>query len=378
VTAREIRQRIAPDARVVERAALILRESRRPILVGGLGLLRSDAREEAVTFARDVGALLSTTLLVRGLFQSEHANIGIAGAYSSPVATKLFSEADCIVAVGTSLNSHTTQRGQLFPQARVIQIDARATPPTGNEPYTDCYIQGDAKVTLRALRDSVMSEQRTRAGFTTDAVLERIAGEPIDRTSVELECGRADPRDICRELDALLPATAGVVLDCGHFWSFPIVHMTKWRQPQGYVHGFGAMGGGIPTALGVAVAHSPAPVAVLCGDLGAMMSVHSLATAVRYELPVLVIVMNDAALGAEYHKLRARRADPVIATGPDLDFAAIGESFGCRGATVRGCEELRTAVSEFTAAPNPMVVDVKVSRAVISQQYRRLYFAADD
>jgi thiamine pyrophosphate-dependent acetolactate synthase large subunit-like protein len=87
--------------------------------------------------------------------------------------------------------------------------------------------------------------------------------------------------------------------------------------------------------------------------------------------------LNDEAYGAEYHKLRANHRDPNLSVVVSPDFAGLGRDFGCQGRTARSLDELGAAVDAFLAGKGPMVVDLRISRNVISIPYRRLHFGLD-
>lgn len=372
-------QRLHPDPEALEEAVEVIARAERPVVLGGLGLLAADARDAAVALAHDVDALLATTLPTRGLFHGEPGNAGIAGLFCSPVAGQLFAEADCVVAAGASLSQHTIEEGYLFPSARFIHIDIQPELVMGNQQRADVYVQGDARVTLSMLREGLAQRRGSASrgsGFAT-ASRPRLERGRADWAVYKDEPGRADPREICSVLDEVLDDDVALCMDGGHFWSFPIMHMPKWRWPQVYAYHFGAIGIGFPTALGVAAANAPQATAFVGGDLGTMLNVHELGTLARYALPILVVILNDAALGAEYHKLKAHDYDPMLGTEPDFDFAKIAQAFGVEGSTVTSPEQLHAVVESFNANRRPVVVDVKISREVRSQQYRRLYFAEE-
>jgi thiamine pyrophosphate-dependent acetolactate synthase large subunit-like protein len=108
------------------------------------------------------------------------------------------------------------------------------------------------------------------------------------------------------------------------------------------------------------------------------MHLAELETAVRYDMPLLVVVLNDQALGSEYHKMKAhdRRAD--LATIPTPDLGGVARSFGGRGCLATRVEDVRQAAADWLANKGVMVIDARISRNVITVPYRRLHYARDD
>ena len=107
------------------------------------------------------------------------------------------------------------------------------------------------------------------------------------------------------------------------------------------------------------------------------MHMSELETAARLGVKLLVTVFNDEALGAEYQKFVSKKMDARAATISTPDLGAVAQAFGCRGQLARTLEEVRAGVDEFMAGDGPMLLDIRVSRSVISVPYSRLWFGAD-
>ena len=133
----------------------------------------------------------------------------------------------------------------------------------------------------------------------------------------------------------------------------------------------------MPTAIGAAVALNGAPLAVVDGDASTLMHMQELETAARLGVKLLIAVFNDEALGAEYQKLVSRKMDARAATISTPDLGAVARAFGCRGRQARTLNDVRVGVDEFLAGDGPMLLDIRVSRSVISVPYNRLWFGED-
>jgi thiamine pyrophosphate-dependent acetolactate synthase large subunit-like protein len=108
-----------------------------------------------------------------------------------------------------------------------------------------------------------------------------------------------------------------------------------------------------------------------------MMHLAEFETAVRYNLPLMVVVINDQALGAEYHKMAVKGMNSQLATVASPDLGAVGVALGGRGVLAESLQDIVTAAQEFSAEPGPMLIDVRVSRNVLSIPYRRLHYGVD-
>jgi acetolactate synthase I/II/III large subunit len=175
--------------------------------------------------------------------------------------------------------------------------------------------------------------------------------------------GRIDPRTLSIGLDDLLPRDRTVVVDSGNFMGYPSMFLSV-PDSAGFcfTQAFQSVGLGLAGAVGAAVARPDRLTVAAVGDGGFLMSVAELATAVRLALPLVVVVYNDAAYGAEVHHFGPDGHDLATVTFPDTDLAAIGRGFGCAAVTVRTPAGL-TGVEQWLAGPRdrPLVVDAKVT-----------------
>ena len=319
--------------------------------------------------------MTATSLVAKGAIDGDfHA--GIAGMFSTRAVMELFEEADCVIAVGASLNPHTIEGGLLFPQARIVHINTEQTVLMGNDRLADCYVQGDALVTLQAIDDALSQLFVSKENFRTPAVRKILLNADRDAAEFEIEAGTVDPREASRMIDERLPSDVGVAIGVGHSFAFPVMIMKKPRALHEFVNGFGAIGQTLPTAIGMAVALGK-PFALIEGDGGAMQNIQELDTASRLGLKLLFIILNDEGLGAEYHKLTASGFDQNLASVRSPDFGAVARGFGCRGRVARTLDEVGAGIDEFLAGDGPMVLDVRISRNVVNITYRRMFYGED-
>jgi thiamine pyrophosphate-dependent acetolactate synthase large subunit-like protein len=328
--------------------------------------------------AQRIGAIIVPTLHAKGVLGDDEYYAGIAGLFSTRTLMQLAEEADCVIAFGTSMNNYAVQvRGKsLFPNARVVHVDIAPHLMTGTGAAAECYIQGDALTTAAELDDRLAAKGVAKEGFRTSAVRRALLDAARDPTECEIDPGTVDPRDAARTLDERLPSNVGLVVGDGHFMSFPIMLMKKRRDVHVFSTAFGSIGQGLATGIGAAVA-TRGPILCVEGDGGALQNIQELDTAHRLGLKLLYVVMNDQAYAAEYHKLKVKKLDAALAAVPSPDFGAVARGFGCRGCIARNVEEIAAAVETFMTGEGPMVVDVRVSRNVISIPYRRMHLGQD-
>jgi thiamine pyrophosphate-dependent acetolactate synthase large subunit-like protein len=356
-----------PSDRSVAEVADLLEVASHPAIVAGRGAAISGAREALEALADRVGAILATSALGHGLFAGHPYGVGIAGGFSSSLALKLLSQADVVLAFGASLNHWTVRHGRLFsPEARVAQVDLDGE-MIGALHRVDVGVVGDATATAQAVADELERRGIDKEGFHDEALAGEIArgrsrDEPYeDQGTAE----HVDPRTLSMALDDLMPTERTVATDSGHFLGYPSMYFSV-PDYRGFVfpNAFQSVGLGLASGIGAAVARPDRLCVAAVGDGGALMSLGELETAARYRLPMLVVVYNDSAYGAEVHHFGPEGQPVNIARFPDTDFAALARAAGAEGVTVRKEGDLSLVEDWLMRRDGPLVIDAKVNPEV--------------
>ena len=348
----------APSLAAIDEVATLIAEARRPVIIAGRGAVLAGAREALEALGDAIGAVLATSAMGHGLFAGSPWAVGISGGFASPVAARLIAESDLVLAFGASLTRWTTRDGALIdPVAKVVQIDL--DPDAAHRPV-DVAVVGDAAVTARELVGAGVRG----GGVRSEALAAEIAAgswrdEPYEDVGGD---GFLDPRTLSLALDALLPDDRCVAVDSGHFMGFPPMYL-RVPDPAGFVftQGFQSIGLGLASGMGAAIARPDRLVVACLGDGGALMSLPELETLARLRLPMLVVIYNDAAYGAEVHHFRPQGQPVELVQFPDTDFAALASATGARGLTVRSEEDLAAIEPWLAERDGPLVVDAKIT-----------------
>lgn len=347
---------------VVERFAALLETAEAPVFVAGRGA--RGARRELEQLAGQTGALLATSAVAKGLFAGNPWALDVSGGFASPLAAELIEASDLVVGWGCALNMWTTrQRALVGPGAAVVQVDLDPTAPGRHLPV-DLGVHGD----VAEVADRVRALVTARPGRRTDELRDRIAAEirwrdvPYQDLSTDDEI---DPRTATVLLDDLLPSERVVSVDSGNFMGYPSMLLSV-PDERGFcfTQAYQSIGLGLATAVGAALAQPHRlPVAAL-GDGGALMGISELETVVRLGIPLVVVVYNDAAYGAEVHHFGPGGGDLSLVRFPPTDVAAIARGYGFHAATVRRPTDL-DAVAAWLAGDRsrPLLVDLKVVRS---------------
>ncbi|BBA95529.1 putative acetolactate synthase [Actinacidiphila reveromycinica] len=346
-----------------------LRHAARPVLLAGRGVTAGDAAALVTELAELTGAALATTLPAKGLFDGHPLDLGIAGGLSHPDAEPVFRDADLVLALGSSAGASTTRSGTLFPDARLVRLDVLPAPGAETAP-DDAPVRGEVRATLTLLLDALRDEAPARPWFRPARALPECWSDELAGYAPEPAPGTVDPRHAVLALDPLLPDDAVIVVSNGHCSGFASA-LLRAAAPRSFhlAQGFGSIGQGLTTAVGVALGAPERHVVLVEGDAGFMMHAQDLDTAARAGAHLTTFVLNDEALGTEYHRLGPGPGRGDLAVVPTPGIAGIATAMGAVGRLVTDLAELPDAARDALAA-RTAVVEIRTARAVRSRHLR--------
>ncbi|MFI7612879.1 thiamine pyrophosphate-binding protein [Nonomuraea terrae] len=349
------------DDGTVAELARALAAARRPVFIAGRGARR--ARRELEELGERAGALLATSAVAKGLFRGSPWDLDVSGGFATPLTAELIRGADLIVAWGCALNMWTTRHGTLVsPGTKVVKVDLDPAAFKTHVP-ADLGVTGDVAGVARA----VAGRLTEGPGYRTPQIARRIEAEGRWRVvpyEDESGGGRIDPRTLTIALDDLLPPERIVSVDSGNFMGYPSMFLDV--PDEGgfcFTQAFQSVGLGLATAIGAALARPDrVPVAAL-GDGGAFMGLAELETVVRLRLPMVIVVYDDEAYGAEVHHFGPHDQPLDTVRFPPADLAAMARGHGIPAVTVTRPEDL-SEVGEWARGPldGPLLVHAKVTR----------------
>lgn len=348
-----------------------LRVADRPILLAGRGVRRSGARDAVLRVAEQCGALLGTTLQVRGMFANTPWSIGLIGGYGSARTAEFCAEADLVLGIGARIGHYTSWGNSLFPNAKVIRIDDADLP--ASVPLTPgAVVRGDARLTLQAVSDGFGAP---KSGFRSAATKARLVPTPIP--AFPSPQNGLDPRETARRLSSLLTGDSRLTCGVGHFQGFVVNYMTLPEDIEvEYSTAFGAVGQTLPIALGIGLGTRPSRHVVIEGDGSLMMNIQELDLAASCGVPMILVIWNDGGYGAEAQRLPlyGYPADPATWASPD--FAAIVRAYSGEGVTVHTSEELDDAIAAAEMAKGLYLMDLRISPGIMSETYAKNFTGA--
>ena len=361
--------RCRPEAEALARAADLLRESERPLILAGGGVHISDATDALTRLAEDCGIPVAHTLTGKGAVAcTSDRSAGLFGRYDR-IANAMIAESDCLLVVGCKLGEIATKRYTVpEPGERaLIHLDIVAE-EMGRTLEPDVKLWGDARAGLADLHEALGGGGAGGRSKWLASVPERMktwregARERLESEDVPVHMGR-----LIAELNRAIPPDGHLIADGGFAAHWAGLLYDTHAAGRGFVpdRGFASIGYGLPGAMGAQLARPDAVVVGLTGDGGFNMVLGELETARRMGLGLTVVVVNNAASGyvkALQHLMYGEGAYQSSDLA-ETNYAAVAEAMGCHGVRVEEPAELAAALAAAIAERDrPSVVDVVVTR----------------
>jgi acetolactate synthase-1/2/3 large subunit len=348
----------------IKKAAEILREAERPILLVGGGVILSQAEKEVYRMANLLGAPVVTSLMGKGAFPEEHPlSLGIIGMHGTKAGNYAINDADVVLAIGCRFSDRTTGAIDCFaPEATLIHIDIDPAEIGKNVP-THLPVVGDAREVL----EEILKHLETALKKGKDSPwLEKIREYKKEfETPLESDGVPIHPKQVIKEAMEVLGKEDIAVTEVGQcqIWAG---HYLKRSQARTFLTsgGLGTMGFGFPAALGAKVARPEANVVDFAGDGSFLMNCQELATSVMEEIPVVVLLFNNRYLGMvrQWQELFFKRRYSCVDLGTSPDFLRLAEAFGARGVRVERPGEVAPALREAMGAEVTTILDIQIER----------------
>jgi thiamine pyrophosphate-dependent acetolactate synthase large subunit-like protein len=226
-------------------------------------------------------------------------------------------------------------------------------------------VVGDARLVAEQLLAALPSRPDSEKPFHTAENLARISEFDIALDFEAAHTSRTvDPRALGVELDRLLPRERNLVYDAGNFLGILPYLTVPTPGHLKMTSEFASIGLGFGTALGVAKGRPHVPTVLVVGDGGFLMAMSELETVIREDIPLIIVLMNDCAYGAELHFLAMRKLPVGKSVFPDVDFATVAEAFGFQAYTVRTLDELRALRPVLGKPEGPIFLECKVNAEI--------------
>ncbi|MDA8096533.1 MAG: biosynthetic-type acetolactate synthase large subunit [Desulforudis sp.] len=349
--------RMEAKPELVLAAAKAIAAARRPVIYAGGGIVNSGASPELQRLAGLIMAPVATTLMGLGGFPGDHAlSVGMLGMHGSKYANYAVYESDLLIAVGVRFDDRVTGKVESFaPDAKVIHIDIDPA-EMGKNVRVDIPIAGDVKTVLGQILDVL----EARPDPHWDEKVQAWKREyPLDFRKEGMK-----PQAIIREICDMTEGKSRITTEVGQNQMWTAQYYT-FTQPRSFITsgGLGTMGYGFPAAIGVQIGCPDELVFDIAGDGSIQMNIQELATAVNYELPVNVAILNNSFLGMvrQWQELfYERRYSHTELKNPE--FVKVAEAYGAEGIKITQNAEIRPALEQAIASSKPVFLDFVIDR----------------
>jgi acetolactate synthase-1/2/3 large subunit len=346
------------DPELVARAAMLINQAERPIIVAGHGVLISHAYGELLELAEKTQTPVVTTLLGIGALPTDHyLNLGMTGMHGMASASLAVDKSDLIIAMGMRFDDRVTGRLRDFaPNAKVIHIDIDPSELNKNV-KADVPMVGDLKCVLRQLMPEVEPKVHIDWLRYTDTLRAEHPTTRIRQTDALL------PQFVLQELSQVTQGDSIIVTGVGQhqMWA---AQFCAFNEPNTLITsgGLGSMGYEVPAALGAKVGRPDKTVWSIAGDGGFQMTLCDLATAAENNIDVKFAILNNGSLGMVRQLQDFFYNKDYFATEytANPDFVKLAGAYGIHGIRVTDKDRVSGAIQEAMETPGPVIIDFRI------------------
>ncbi len=346
----------------LELVANAILSAQRPVIYAGGGIIASDASQELIKFAEKISAPVTTTLMAMGAFPSAHKfSLGMLGMHGTYYANHAITACDLLIALGARFDDRVTGDVKKFaPHAKIIHIDIDPA-EIGKRVRVDIPIVGDLKNVLKTLIEKVAQGDRSEWHETIDKWK---SDHPLRYN--QSESGIIKPQFVIEKICELTNGEAIITTEVGQnqMWA---AQFFKYKHPRSFISsgGLGTMGYGFPAAIGAQVAYPDKIVFDIAGDGSIQMNIQELATAMQYNIPVKIAILNNSYLGMvrQWQELFYDKRYSQTNLGSCPDFVLVARAYGAEGIKVTKPEEVEPAIKEAIGNKKTTILDFHVSKS---------------
>ncbi|GAF64120.1 acetolactate synthase catalytic subunit [Bacillus sp. TS-2] len=350
-----------PNRLQIKKVVEAVTESRKPLILAGAGVLHGKAAEELKQYAEQQQIPVTNTLLGLGSFPGEHELfLGMAGMHGTYTANMAIYECDLLINIGARFDDRLTGNLEHFaPNAKVVHIDIDPA-EIGKNVEVDIPVVGNSKQAIEMLLEAD-GEKGEHALWRAD--LKQLKQEYPLWYKQDGEVIK--PQQLIELIHEVTEGEAVVTTDVGQhqMWS---AQYYKFNKPNRWVTsgGLGTMGFGFPAAIGAQFAEPNLPVVAIIGDAGFQMTAQELSILQELNLPVKIVIVNNAALGMvrQWQQLfyGERYSNSLFPIQPD--FVKLASAYDIKGIKVENLSEVKDALKEMMDYDGPVLMDFRVAQ----------------
>ena len=333
-----------------------INKSKRPFIYAGGGIISAEASEELVEFAEKIGAPVSNTLMGKGNIDSEHplytGMIGMHGTKASNIAA---TKCDLFIAIGARFSDRVLARPKDIDNAKIIHIDVDPAEINKNV-KVDTFLIGDAKLILQKLISAV-DEKRNDEWINEIETIK-------EANNIQRESEVLTPEFLFEKLNKMNKGNLIISTEVGQHQMWAAQYF-KFRRPRTFISsgGLGTMGYGLGACIGAQVGKPECKVINIAGDGSFGMNCNEIATAVSNKLPIVMIIMNNNALGMvrQWQTIFYEGRYSQTTLNRQTDFVKLAEAFGAKGYRVTEKSQLEDVLEKALESQEPVLIDYVIN-----------------
>lgn len=340
----------------VNKVIEMIKVSRRPYIMAGGGVIISGASEELKEFAEKVDAPVCDTLMGKGAYDgTSERYTGMIGMHGTKVSNLGVSRSDLVIVVGARFSDRVIGNASKFaPNAKIIHIDIDAAEIDKNIP-ANASIVGDAKEVLTIL-SSKLPTQSNRSWMAEIKDL-------TEKNPVTYDMDHLNGPATIKKIYEITEGNAIITTDVGQHQMWAAQNYT-YKEPRTFLSsgGLGTMGYGVGAAIGAKYGRPDKTVVNIAGDGCFRMNMNEIATAARYKVPIIQVVLNNHVLGMvrQWQNLFYGQRYSNTVLDDSVDFVAVSKALGANASKITSIEEFETEFKKALTADGPTVLDVMI------------------
>jgi acetolactate synthase-1/2/3 large subunit len=365
ISIRSYNPNVNPNRKQLRKAAELIALSRQPVIYAGGGVVSSDSAAALTRLAEEFHLPVTTTLMGLGAFPGDHPNwLGMLGMHGTYTANMAINSCDVLISVGARFDDRVTGRVNAFAsRAKIIHMDIDPTSISKNV-VVDVPIVSDCKPGLEGLIEEVARirdvDWKDKHADWNASLAQMKSTHPLNYAR---NGGAIKPQWVVEKIHELSKGEAIIATEVGQnqMWA---AQFYTYRKPRTLLTsgGLGTMGYGFPAAIGAQFAFPDRLGVDIAGDGSIQMNFQELATAVSYNVPVKIVILNNGYLGMvrQWQELFYKKNYCATCLHTNPDFVALAKAYGAAGFLVDKPEDLESTLQAAFAYPGPVIVDVRV------------------
>jgi acetolactate synthase-1/2/3 large subunit len=353
-----------PHRKQLSEVARLIEEARQPVIFAGGGVLRSGGAAALTRLARRTLIPVTTSLMGLGAFPgSDPLFLGMIGMHGTYAANMSTGDCDLMLAVGVRFDDRVTGKTDLFAsQAKIVHIDIDPTSIRKNV-QVGIPVVGDCRISLELLDEMVADARLAGLADRRAPWLARIADWKRSQPLAYQNGNAIKPQYVIEQVYALTRGEAVITTEVGQnqMWA---AQYYRFDHPDHFITsgGLGTMGFGLPAAIGAQIACPGKTVIDIAGDGSIQMNIQELATAVQYELPVKIVILNNGYLGMvrQWQELFFGKRYSATRMDHAPDFVKLAEAYGAVGLRASRPADVVPVLREGLAVRRPVMMDFVV------------------